>query len=108
MEDVDSETEEIIQGTQNSASIFSSFEQASERRRVWRKSQGKFYECQESKFLGSVLDIISQSREEDFLTINAGKHDDNPAVWKDCEESKKKHRIFYWPGRISLPFSGLC
>jgi hypothetical protein len=104
LEDVDPRTEEPIRSTRNSASIFPSAHESHLRRKKWRKSgEQHLFECRDSEDLGSVLDVISKTK-ENILTIIAGEYDDNKEVWEECEkasrEQGKKLRIFYWHGMI--------
>jgi hypothetical protein len=104
VEDVDPQTEEVIQGTQNSASIYAPAEESRERRKAWRKSGQHLYECRDSEDLGPMLEFISNYKGQDTLTIIAGKHDDNKAVWAEYEEVSKnsstKQRIIHLQGAI--------
>lgn len=94
----DIRTGDIIRKAANSASITSSSDQ-SERRRQWRKSDLDFKSGSASKFLGPMLEVIGQGKEEEMLTIMAGEHEDNQEVWRDCEKSGRKYRAFYHVGK---------
>jgi hypothetical protein len=96
----DPETGEAVLGTESSASFFLSPEQSRERRKSWRRSGSDFVRDSESFHLGSALDVIRQSKnEETLLTIIAGEHDDNAEVWKECKNSGTKFRLFALKGR---------
>lgn len=104
VEDVDPQTDEVIQGTRNSASLFPLADESRERRKEWRKSGEHLYECRDSQDLGPFLEYISKHDGEDLLTIIASDHDDNKEVWSEYEEvarkSSKKHRLFYYQGKV--------
>jgi hypothetical protein len=96
-EEEDPETGEAVLGTESSASFSLSPEQSRERRKTWRRSASDFVSDSESLYLGSLLDVLKQSKEEEpLLTIVAGEHDDNPTAeaWKECENSGTKFRLF--------------
>jgi hypothetical protein len=101
VEDVDPQTEEPILGTSNSASISPPAEESHSRRKAWRQSGQHLYECRDSEDLGLVLDVLSNA-DQDILTIIAGEHDDNGAVWAPFEaaakKSGKRHCVFYLSG----------
>ncbi|KAF8848153.1 hypothetical protein BDZ45DRAFT_811008 [Acephala macrosclerotiorum] len=98
-EEEDPETGEAVLGTESSASFSLSPEQSRERRKTWRRSASDFVSDSESSYLGSLLDVLKQSKEEEsLLTIVAGEfeHDDTPTAeaWKECENSGTKFRLF--------------
>jgi hypothetical protein len=96
-EEEDPRTGDIRRKAAASASITSSSDQF-ERRRKWRKSDLDFQTGSASKSLGSMLEIIGLAKEGEMLTVLAGEHEDNAKVWKDCEKSGRKYRVFYLVG----------
>ena len=58
------ETGEAVLGTESSASIFLTPEQSRERRKTWRRSDSDFASDSESTHLGTVLNVIEQSKDE--------------------------------------------
>jgi len=96
----DPETGEAVLGTESSASMSLPPELGRERRKSWRRSASDFVSDSESVHLGSVLEVIGQSKKEDsLLTIVAGEHDDNEEVWKPCKDSGTKFRLFVLKGK---------
>lgn len=93
-EEEDPKTGEAVLGTENSASFSSLPEQSSKRRKIWRNSESNFTSDSESLHLGLLLDVLKQPKQDALLTIVAGEHDDNEEVWKECEKSGGKFRLF--------------
>jgi len=106
-EEEDPETGEAILGTTNSSSFSLPPEQSRERRKSWRRSASDFVSHSESVYLGSLLDLLNQSKhEEPLLTIVAGENDDTADAWKECENSGTKFRLFPIKGR--KPYGNLA
>ncbi|PMD58545.1 uncharacterized protein K444DRAFT_614309 [Hyaloscypha bicolor E] len=89
------ETGEAVLGTESSASIFLPPGQSSERRKTWRRSGSDFVSDLESTHLGTVLNVVEQSKNEGgLLTVVAGEHEDNAEVWEECKNAGTKFRLF--------------
>ena len=100
VEEEDSKTGEAVLGTESSASIFLPPEQSSERRKTWRRSGSDFVSDLDSTHLGTVLNVVEQSKNEGgLLTVVAGEHEDNAEVWKECKNAGTKFRLFALKGR---------
>lgn len=100
VEEEDSKTGEAVLGTESSASIFQPPEQSSERRKTWRRSGSDFVSDLDSTHLGTVLNVVEQSKNEGgLLTVVAGEHEDNAEVWKECKNAGTKFRLFALKGR---------
>ena len=110
VEDVDSETEEVIPETQTRASISPPEHESRARRKSWRKSGQKLQESQDSTYLGSILDVITQnSLGGDNLTFIAGKYDDNEIEelsQRSSDQEIRNHRVFYLEDEIINTDSG--
>lgn len=107
VEEEDPETGEALLGTESSASFSLSPEQSREKRKSWRKSGSDFMSDSKSEYLGSVLDALKQSQgEETVVTIVTGKYEDNAEVWRECENSGIKYRLFPSNGTYSAPAHG--
>lgn len=108
-EEEDPETGEAVLGTSSHASLFLSPEQSHERRKTWRRSASDFASDLQSIHLGSALDVIKQSGEGgSLLTLVAGDHEDNVEVWKECQNSGTKFRLFPLRGTVLLQPSHEC
>jgi hypothetical protein len=100
-EEEDPETGEAVLGTSSHASLSLSPEQSHERRKTWRRSASDFASDLQSIHLGSAFDVIKQSAGGGLLTLVAGDHDDNGEVWKECQNSGTKFRLFPLKGILS-------
>ena len=110
VEDVDSDTEEVLEGTRLSASIFVSAESFEARRKSRRTSdKDSVQNPQNSSSLGLMLDFIREhagksegDNSAELLTILACQYDDNDTVWKDCKSAMRNCRVFYFAGKACL------
>lgn len=105
-EDVDSDTEEVVEDTRSSASIFVPAESFQARRKSRRNSdRDNVQSSQSSSSLGLIFDLIQEhagNSDGDWLTILACRYDDNAAVWQDCQSAMKNCRVFYLAGKTCL------
>jgi hypothetical protein len=102
VEEEDSKTGEVVLGTESSASIFLPPEQSSEQRKTWRRSGSDFVSDLESTHLGTVLNVVEQSKNEGgLLTVVAGEHEDNAEVWEECKNAGTKFRLFALKGCLA-------
>ena len=110
VKDVDSDTEEVLEDTRLSASIFVPAESFQARRKSRRTSdKDNVQGSQSSRSLGPLLDHIQGHASKldgdnsvEPLTVLACRYDDNATVWKNYDSAMKKCRVFYVAGNACL------